>query len=114
MSWFSHGAGNGCAVTSKVIGLLSFMLGWTETSSKPDDAPVGIVMLIEASLHELMVTAAPSKYTTLLPCVAPNPEPAIVTWLPIGPVVAETLVMTGAGVVIEPTETLSNVAVRRV
>jgi hypothetical protein len=33
------------------------------------------------------------------------------TWLPIEPVVAETLVITGAGAAAEFTETLSNVAV---
>jgi hypothetical protein len=33
------------------------------------------------------------------------------TWLPIEPVVAETLVITGAGATVEFTETLSNVAV---
>jgi hypothetical protein len=43
--------------------------------------------------------------------MAPNPTPEITTWLPIDPVVAETLVITGAGAVTQLTETLSKVAV---
>jgi len=87
------------------------MLGATDTSSGPDVAPVGIVMVSDVALQLLMVTAAPFSSTALLPCVAPNPEPDITTWLPIDPVVAETAVITGAGAAAEFTDTLSNVAV---
>jgi hypothetical protein len=89
------------------------MLGATETTNGPDVAPVGIVMLMEVALQELIVTGEPSSITTLLPCVAPILEPVIATWLPIEPVVAETLVITGAGAAAEFTETLSNVAVAK-
>jgi len=54
-------------------------------------------MLIAAVLQELMVTWPPFSVTTLPLCVAPNPVPEMVTWLPTDPVVAERLVMTGAG-----------------
>ena len=40
--------------------------------------------------------------------------PVIITWLPTDPVVAETLVIAGAGAVVEVTDTLSKVAVAKV
>jgi hypothetical protein len=43
-------------VTVKSTELLSFMLGGTETRNGPDVAPEGIVKVIEALLHELIVT----------------------------------------------------------
>jgi hypothetical protein len=90
------------------------MLGAIETSSGPDVAPVGIVNVIDVALQELVVTAVPFSNTALPPCVAPKLAPVIVTWLPTDPVVAETLVITGAGAAVELTDTLSNVAVSRV
>jgi hypothetical protein len=89
------------------------MLGATDTTSNPVVAPVGIVAVIDASLQELIVTGTAFNVTTLPPSEAPNPEPLIVTWLLTLPVVAETLVMTGAGAAAELTETLSKVAVAR-
>jgi len=89
------------------------MLGATETNNGPDVAPAGIVIVIAVPLHVLIVTAVPFSRTALPPCEAPKPEPLITTWLPIVPVVAETLVMTGAGAAPELTDTLSNVAVAR-
>jgi len=95
----------------KGMALLLFMLGATETTSGPEVAPAGIVMVIEVLLQELMVTGAPFSVTRLLPCGEPNPVPEITTWLPTGPVVADTLLITGAGAAAEFTETLSKVAV---
>jgi hypothetical protein len=89
------------------------MMGATETTSGPVVAPVGIVIVIDVSLQALTITGDPLSNTRLPPCVAPKPEPEITTWLPTGPVVAETLLMTGAGAAPELTDTLSNVAVAR-
>ena len=90
------------------------MLGATETNSGPEVAPVGIVTVIEVLLHELIVTNAPFSVAKLVLCDAPNPDPLITTWLPIGPVVAESPVVTGAAAASVFSETLSNVAVVRV
>jgi hypothetical protein len=87
------------------------MLGATDTTNTPVVAPDGIVIAIELSLQELIVTGTSFNVTTLPLSDAPNPEPLIVTWLPTPPVVADTLVMTGAGAATELTETLSKVAV---
>src|SRR5205823_9853385 len=103
--------GSGVDVTVNSIGLLSFMLGATETTSGPEVAPLGIAMVMEVPLHELIVTGASFSRTTLPPCEAPNPEPESTTWLPIAPVVAETLVMPGAGFAVELIDTLSHVHV---
>jgi hypothetical protein len=77
----------------------------------PDTAPVGIVMVTEVSLQELIVTDEAFNSTMLLPWLAPNPEPNTTTWLPMAPVVGETPVITGPGAAVEVTETLSKVAV---
>jgi hypothetical protein len=87
------------------------MLGATETTNNPDEVPEGIVMLIDVLLQELMIAGIAFRVTTLPPCEAPKLDPVITTVLPIVPVVADTLVMTGAGVPNELTETLSKVAV---
>jgi hypothetical protein len=97
----------------KVTGLLSFMPGAADTTNGPDVAPAGMVMLMEVLLQELIVADVPFSSTTLPACVAPYPVPVITTGLPIDPVVAETLVITGAGADAELTETLSKVAVAR-
>jgi hypothetical protein len=55
------------------------MLGATVTTSGPVVAAEGIVMVMEEAPHELTVTAAPPKVTTLLPCEAPKLEPEIIT-----------------------------------
>jgi hypothetical protein len=97
-------------VTAKYTALLLFMPGATETTMYPDVAPVGIVMVIEVLLHELTVTGALFNITKLPLCELPKLDPLISTWLPTEPVVAETLVMTGAGDAVELTDTLSKVA----
>ncbi len=63
----------------KITGLLSFMLGATDTTNGPEVAPVGIVMPMEVAFQLLMVTAAPFSSTTLLPWGAPKFAPLIVT-----------------------------------
>jgi len=87
------------------------MLGPTRTDRGPEVAPVGIVIAMNVSLQELIVVSIPLNITTLLLCADPNPEPAIAIWSPTGPVVAERLVMTGAGAAMELIDTLSKVAV---
>jgi hypothetical protein len=63
------------------MGLLLFMLGATETTKGPEVAPVGMVMVIDVPLQELMlmVNGAPFSVTMLLPCAAPKPVPEITT-----------------------------------
>jgi len=91
--------------------LLSFMLGATDTTKGPEVAPVEMVMLMEVALQELMVNTLSFSSATLLPCEAPNPLPEITTWLPSTPLVADTLLITGAGAATVLTDTLSKVAV---
>jgi hypothetical protein len=67
----------GGAVTVNVTGLLSSMLGPTETTRGPEVAPDGIVMVIDVALQKLIGTRAPFSVTMLLPCEAPNPDPEI-------------------------------------
>src|SRR5579863_5615098 len=89
------------------------MVGATSTAIGPDDAPVGIVAVIEVSLQELMATATPFNTAWLVLCVAPNPAPEITTWLPAGPAVVDNPLITAAGALGVLTDTLSNVAVAR-
>jgi len=91
--------------------LLSFRLGATDTTNGPEVAPAGIVTLMEVAFQVLIVTAAAFSNTALFPWEEPKFKPLIVTGLPIDPVVAETLVITGAGAAAEFADTLSNVAV---
>src|SRR5262249_59227701 len=109
ISWSNHPASNGVDVTVKTTGLLSFMPGRVDTSNGPEVAPFGMLMVSEVELHEFTVATTPFKRTTPLPCVAPKFDPLMVTWLPIDPVVAETLVITGAGFATELTDTPSQV-----
>jgi hypothetical protein len=89
------------------------MLGATDATTGPDVAPEGIVTMISVSLHRSTVSAAPFRVTTLLPCKLPNPEPETATGAPTEPVVGDRLVITGAGLAAEVTDTLSKVAVVR-
>jgi hypothetical protein len=63
----------------KNTGLLSFMLGATDTTKGPEVAPAGMVMLMFVALQALMVTGVPFSNTTLLPCGAPKFEPLMAT-----------------------------------
>jgi hypothetical protein len=96
-----------------MIALLLFMLGATETKSGPVVAPVGIVITIPVSVHELTVIKDPLSVTRLPPCRTPKAEPVIRTSFPTEVVVAERLVMAGPGDAAELIETLSNVPVAR-
>ena len=84
-------------MTSSVMGLLSFMLGATDTISRPVVAPTGTVNTIEVSLHRLIAMGVLFHSKRLAPCAAPKLVPVISTWLPIEAVVADKPVMTGAG-----------------
>ena len=95
----------------KRMALLLFMLGATDTSKGPVVAPDGMMIVSDVALQLLMVAATPFSSTVLPPCVAPKPDPPITIWLPTDPVVADTLVIAGAGAEAEFTDTLSNVAV---
>src|SRR6267154_2592307 len=68
-------------------------------------------MEIEVLLQVLIVTGASFNKTRLPFCEAPKPLPLIATVAPIDPVVADTLVITGAGSAVELIDTLSKVAV---
>jgi hypothetical protein len=63
----------------KITGLLSFMLGATDTTKGPEVAPDGMVMVMDVALQELIVTPAPFSSTTLPPWGVPNPVPEITT-----------------------------------
>jgi hypothetical protein len=101
----NHPEGSGCEVTVKITGLLSFMLGATDTTKYPDVAPAGMLVVTDVSLHEMIVIGAAFNITALLPCVAPKPEPVIITWFPGAPVVADTAVIAGLGAAVEVTDT---------
>jgi len=75
ISWSSHEVGRGFVVTSISTGLLLFIAGATETINGPDVAPVGIVTTMDVLLHELIVTTASFRVTTLPLCVLPKPDP---------------------------------------
>ena len=61
----------------------------------PDEAPGGTIATI-AELDQLVTTAlVPFSETVLLPWEAPNPVPANVTGLPIGPAAGDMLVIVG-------------------
>src|SRR5450755_1043257 len=105
MSPSNQGLGNGSVVTVNVTGLLSFMLGPTETTMSPELAPDGIVTVMDVPLQEFTVTGLPFSMTTLVPCGLPKLEPVITTWLPIAPVVADRCVITGAGAAVVLTDT---------
>jgi len=66
----------------------------------PVVAPLGTgaVMLVLAQL--VGVAAVPLKRTVLPPCVVPKLVPVMITEVPAGPEVGETLVMLGGGVAV--------------
>jgi hypothetical protein len=97
----------------KVTGLLAFMLGAADTTNGPEVAPAGTVTVIVLLLHALTVAGVPFSVTALPFCDVPKPVPEITTWIPAPPVVAETLLIAGATIAAEFTDTLSNVAVAR-
>src|SRR5882672_6874896 len=103
----------GYGSTLNVAGLLLFMLGATATVIGPEVAPGGMVTPTEVSLHESICVGNPFRRTSLLPCVAPNPVPVMVTLFPGSPVDVDSEEIVGAGVAAVVTDTLSNSALTR-
>jgi hypothetical protein len=67
----------------------------TVTTMFPVVAPVGTGTAMLVSLQLVGVATTPLKVTVLLPCVAPNIEPSIVTVVPATPVVGVRLAIKG-------------------
>src|SRR5690348_11088759 len=109
----SHLVGRGCVVTSNQSGLLLFMVGATITTTFPLLAPAGTVTSIVVFVQPFTGIETPPNMTTLFPWEAPNPEPIIANVVPTEPAVTESEVITGAGLAVELTDTLSNVAVAK-
>src|SRR5260221_9060953 len=68
----------------------------TTTGTAPSDTPLGMLATMLVLLHEPIVALLPPKVTVLVPWVAPKPEPAMVTEVPIGPDAGVRLVIDGA------------------
>jgi len=83
---------------------LTTLLLWppTVTTTAPVTAPVGTAETILEVLQLVGVAANPLNATVLVPCVGPNPFPAIVTGVPTGPKVGLTLEIVGITVKGEP------------
>ncbi len=79
--------------TVKLIPLLA--VPSTETTTLPLVAPEGTVATIEVGLHPVAVAAMPLKVTVLVPCVASKFVPVIVTDVPTGPELGDTLATLG-------------------
>jgi hypothetical protein len=62
----------------------------TLTTTFPVVAPAGTGTMIDVSLQLEGVADTPLNSTALVPCVAPNPVPKIVTLLPIHPAAGDT------------------------
>ena len=72
----------------------------TVTTTLPVAAPVGTVTTMLVADQLVGVAAVPLNVTVFAPCVAPNPVPAIVTDVPIGPLVGFRLVIAGGTVTV--------------
>jgi hypothetical protein len=59
----------------------------TVTTTGPDVIPAGTIAVMEVLLHEVVSADMPLKVTMFSPCDTPNPVPAIVTGVPVGPAV---------------------------
>jgi len=55
------------------------------TTTLPVTAPTGTEVTMAVSLQSPTVAVVPLNATVLLPCVAPNPVPEIITGVPTGP-----------------------------
>jgi len=84
----------GLGETVKAIPLLACPP--TVTTMLPVVAPLGTGAVILLALQILGVATTPLKVTVLVPCVAPNPVPVMVTEVPTRPEVGDTLVKAGA------------------
>jgi len=96
-------------VTVKLTPLLATLA--TVTTTFPVVAAVGTGTTMLVALQLVGVASAPAKFTVLVPCIAPNPAPVIVTESPTIPPVGETLVIDTVGAPGQLRDTLSNVAV---
>jgi hypothetical protein len=67
----------------------------TVTTREPVVAPEGTVVTILVSVHVVGVAVVPLNVTVLVPCVAPNRSPLMVTLVAIGPLGGVTDVMLG-------------------
>ena len=68
----------------------------TTTGIAPNATPLGTGTTILVLLQLVGVAEIAPKVTVLVPCVVPNPVPAIVTDVPIGPDAGVKLVIVGA------------------
>ena len=68
----------------------------TTTGIAPRATPLGTGTTMLVLLQLVGVAEIPPKVTVLVPCVVPNPVPAIVTDVPIGPDAGVKLVIVGA------------------
>ena len=68
----------------------------TTTGIAPSATPLGTGATMLVLLQLVGVAEIPPKVTVLVPCVVPNPVPAIVTEVPIGPDAGVRLAMVGA------------------
>lgn len=91
----------GTGTTEKFAPLLAFPL--TVTTTFPLVAPIGTVATIEVALQlPIVVAGVPLNVTVLVPCVDPKVAPVIVTLVPTGPEVGDTLLMFGVTVKFMP------------
>jgi hypothetical protein len=65
----------------------------TVTSTLPVVAPVGTDVAMLVALQDVTVAAVPLNVTVLVPCEDPKFVPVIVTGVPTGPDVVDSLVM---------------------
>jgi hypothetical protein len=83
-----------CGVTANVIELL--LLPPTVTITGPVEAPAGTFTAMLVLLQLVGDAGTELKRTVLVLCVAPNPDPVIVTAVSTGPSVTDRLEMLGA------------------
>jgi hypothetical protein len=76
------------------------LLTWppTVTTTLPVVAPLGTVTVMLVALQLVAVAATPLNFTVLVPCVAPNFVPVIVTTVPTTPVFGLKLLILGPDV----------------
>lgn len=91
LDWFSQIRGELLTVNDTAL----LTAAATVTTTLPVVAPEGTGTAMLVALQLVGAAAIPLKVTVLLPCVAPNPVPAIVTTVPMVPGVGERLVIVG-------------------
>jgi hypothetical protein len=74
----------------------------TVTTTLPVVAPVGTGATMLVALQLVGEAFAPPKETVLDPCVAPKPDPLMITEVPGPPEPADKLLMTGVTVKVTP------------